>query len=245
MASPNPNTRRLVLRAELTHGDVKHVTHTIELSDSLVSVQAEETAYIGDRVNVRFSFPGLIDPFSVETQVVAKQQPTGPGRLGAWTLGFVFYDEKEQKQLQALLSALDAPVAAPSGCRYRVLLVEDNVMTREAFTLAVSKMFGHPDSRVQVDIVGNSDDAWQHLRTKSYDLAIIDQFLPLVNGDRLIAQLRREPSLTALPIVAISIGGPEAKQAALDAGADLFLHKPFVLRDLFVTLQQLAAMRDY
>jgi hypothetical protein len=42
------------------------------------------------------------------------------------------------------------------------------------------------------------------------------------------------------PIVAISVGGSDAREAAISAGADLFLDKPVVLRDLFRTLQVLS-----
>lgn len=234
-------THRLLLRAELSHGNVKLVTHTIEISESLVFVQTEETAYIGDKVHVRFSFPGLIEPFSIETQVIAKQLPAGPGRPGGWTLGFVFYNEDEQQRLRSLLSQIQMPPDFGRSYRYRVLLVEDNFMTREAFALGVAKFFGQPDSGVSVDIVGNGHEAWERLQDETYDLAIIDYFLPLLNGDRLIARLRRDPMLARLPVVAISVGGAKAKQASLDAGADLFLHKPIVLRDLFSTLQQLTA----
>lgn len=238
-------THRLLLRAELTHGNTKHVTHTIEISESLVFVQTEETAYIGDKVHVRFSFPGLVEPFAVETQVIAKQLPAGPGRPGGWTLGFVFYNEEEQQTLRSLLSQIQTPLMNRRAAdHYRVLLVEDNLMTREAFALGVSKFFGRPDSCVSVDIVDNGQEAWNRLKDSSYDLAIIDYFLPILNGDRLIARLRRDPSLARLPVVAISVGGAEAKQASLDAGADLFLHKPVVLRDLFATLQQLTAARN-
>jgi CheY-like chemotaxis protein len=236
-------TYRLLLRAELSHGNTKFVTHTMEISESLVFVQTEETAYIGDKVQVRFSFPGLVEPFSVETQVIAKQLPAGPGRPGGWTLGFVFYSEDEQRRLRSLLSRIDVPDGQPLLSTYRVLLVEDNTMTREAFELAISKFFGNPSSGVTVDIVDNGHDAWQRLLDEPYDLAIIDFFLPALNGDRLIARLRQEPALSRLPVVAISIGGTEVKQASLDAGADLFLHKPIVLRDLFSTLQQLTAVR--
>jgi CheY-like chemotaxis protein len=238
-------THRLLLRAELSHGTAKFVTHTMEISESLVFVQTEETAYIGDKVQVRFSFPGLVEPFSVETQVIAKQLPAGPGRPGGWTLGFVFYSEEEQKRMLSLLSKIEAPPDATLTSTYRVLLVEDNSITREAFELAVAKFFGTPGSGVTVDIVDNGQDAWQRLLDERYDLAIIDYFLPALNGDRLIARLRQEPSLSRLPVVAISIGGTEVKQASLDAGADLFLHKPIVLRDLFATLQQLTAARAH
>nr|WP_045119718.1 response regulator [Haliangium ochraceum] len=215
----------------------------MEISESLVFVQANETAYIGDKVRVRFSFPGLIEPFTLETQVVAKQLAAGPGRPGGWTLGFVFYSDEEQNQLRSLLTRADPTLAKPPQTPYRVLLVEDNDITREAFELAIERNFGAASGSVAVDIVDNGEEAWKRLTSEHYDLAIVDYFLPALNGDRLISRLRQEPALSRLPVVAISVGGSEIKQASLDAGADLFLHKPIVLRDLFATLQRLTAAR--
>lgn len=240
MVADNP-THRLLLRAELVHGNARIVTHTIEISEALAFVQTDETAYIGDKVLVNFSFPGLIEPFVLETQVIARKMATGPGQPGGWTLGFTFYRDNERLQLRELLEHLHPPTGEPSAYSYRVLLVEDNLITREAFSLGANRIFA--DTGVLVDIAESSEAAWDKLQDKSYDLAIVDYFLPMLNGDRLIAKLRNEPTFAQLPIFAISVGGSEAREATLAAGADLFLHKPIVLRDLFHTLKQLASAR--
>ena len=51
--------------------------------------------------------------------------------------------------------------------------------------------------------------------------------------------MRHDATLHAVPVVAISVGGAAARDASLEAGADLFLDKPIVLRDLFTTLARL------
>jgi CheY-like chemotaxis protein len=63
-------------------------------------------------------------------------------------------------------------------------------------------------------------------------------------GSQLIARMRAEPGLSAIPVVAISAGGPDARAEAMAAGADLFLDKPVVLSDLFSTLDTLTARLD-
>jgi CheY-like chemotaxis protein len=75
----------------------------------------------------------------------------------------------------------------------------------------------------------------------TYDLAIVDYYLPELNGAQLVKRMRAEPRLAAVPIVAVSVGGTEARDATLAAGADLFLDKPLVLKDLFATLERLNA----
>lgn len=247
MKMPAQTKHRLLLRAELLRPDSHDeqiVTHTMEISESLAFVQTDEMAYIGDRILVNFSFPGLVSPFSLETQVIAQQLATGPGRPGGWTLGFVFYNKQEQERLRELLSQVQSPSAGLSSFTYRVLLVDDNAMTREAVSYAAEKFFG-ADSPVHVDIAADGQDAWQRLHDAPYDLAIVDYFMPMLNGDQLISQLRREPSLSELPIFAISARGSEAREKSLAAGADVFLQKPLVLHDLFYTLKQLTSARPH
>src|SRR5690606_18706374 len=70
-------------------------------------------------------------------------------------------------------------------------------------------------------------------------LAIVDFFLPGMDGAQLISRIRKEPRLAGLPVVAISIGGDAARDAFLAAGADVFLDKPVVVRDLLATLDRL------
>jgi len=87
----------------------------------------------------------------------------------------------------------------------------------------------------------DAENAWVRLSRDRFDMAIIDHYLPLQSGSQLIARMRADTRLAATPVVAISVGGPEARQEAMEAGADLFLDKPVVMRELFSTLDKLTA----
>jgi CheY-like chemotaxis protein len=50
---------------------------------------------------------------------------------------------------------------------------------------------------------------------------------------------RKELGLSKLPIIAVSGGGTAARNAAIDAGADLFLDKPMRLKQVIETIQRL------
>src|SRR5206468_433035 len=89
------------------------------------------------------------------------------------------------------------------------------------------------DRRRRVDGAADGASAWQMLSDGSYDLAIVDYFLPELDGAQLVQRMKAEPRLATVPVVAVSVGGPTARDATLAAGADLFLDKPLVLRDLF------------
>jgi CheY-like chemotaxis protein len=68
----------------------------------------------------------------------------------------------------------------------------------------------------------------------------VDHYLPVLDGSSLLALVRRQEDLSTLPLVGISVGGIDVRESMLKAGADLFLSKPIVLRDLFSTLERLA-----
>lgn len=234
---------RLMLRAELQHGSARIITHTIEISDRLAFVQTDESAFIGDPVMVKFSFPGLVEPFLLEAQVIARKAAGGPGRPAGWTLGFMFYRSEEQARLRTLLARVHSAHDEPGSYQYRVLFVEDNLLTREAVELGASKLL-NPADMIALDTVASGEHAFDKLMNESYDLAIVDYFLPMLSGGQLIAKLRRQPDLAGLPIFAMSIGGADVRKEALAAGADLFLQKPLVLRDLLGTLKQLMGVRE-
>lgn len=236
-------SRELLLRAELRHGDARVIAHTVELSPSYVSVQTEHRAAIGERVVVGLSFPGLVSPFSVETQVIASKLSLGPGDAGGLTLGFLFYSAAEQNVVTDLIASSDEVGSDALGATYRVLIVEDSQFVRDAFAFGLDRLVPRESSGVSVDLVSDSDDALERLFAQRYDLAIVDYFLPTANGDRLISRLRGNPNLSSLPIFAFSGGGEDVRQASLDAGADLFLHKPVIMRSLFPTLVKLSMIR--
>lgn len=231
--------RELLLRAVLHYRRAKVVAHTVELSSSLVFVQTHCHAQIGERIRLELSFPGLVAPFSLETQVIAHRMQLAPGEPCGLVLGFLFYSERERELLQQLLVA--APTDDSASARYNVLVVEDNDFIRDAFAFGVGRL-ANGTEHLSVDMVSDSHDVWERLANHRYDLAIVDYFLPTDNGDRLITRLRNDSMLASLPIFVFSAGGADVRRAALDAGADMFLQKPVIMRSLFPTIVHLSAL---
>jgi len=121
----------------------------------------------------------------------------------------------------------------------RVLIVDDSWLIRDMFTYGTAKFFERPGA-LAVDHAEDAERAWGKLARSTYDLVIIDYFLPTEDGASLIARLRSDERLSHTPIVAISVGGRDAREATLSAGADVFVDKPLIFRDLFNTLRMLA-----
>jgi CheY-like chemotaxis protein len=125
----------------------------------------------------------------------------------------------------------------------RLLLVEDNLLIRDMFAYGLRKYFSGRGQSVSVDHAEDGRQALDMLRASRYDLAIVDYYLPVMDGAGLVSRVREDPALAALPIVAISIGGAEARAATLAAGADVFVDKPLVLRDIYALLERLTTLR--
>ena len=234
----DPKTRRLLLRAEVTIATEQFVAHTLSISQRGVFIETDHTPRIASDVRLRLSFPRLLAPIELGGQVLSLARSSGPGDPSGIDVEF---DPQDRPRVQQLLASLDAmPSYHPPARRYRVLLVEDNDLIQEMFAYGVERYFRDKSTSVTVDVASDGGQAWAMLREGGYDLAIVDHYLPVLDGSSLLALVRREEELSTLPLVGISVGGSDVREGMLKAGADLFLSKPIVLRDLFFTLERLA-----
>jgi len=103
----------------------------------------------------------------------------------------------------------------------RVLVVEDNELNLKLFC-DLLKAHGHETGAVK-----DGRDAYERAREFEPDLIITDIQLPHVTGLDLIAELRADPKLTGVPIMAVTayagLGDEERIRAA---GASAYVSKP-------------------
>jgi two-component system KDP operon response regulator KdpE len=105
-----------------------------------------------------------------------------------------------------------------------VLIVEDDEAARTAIA-ANLRARGH-----EVDETGDVREALRSWDGRRPDLILLDLGLPDLDGQALILRVRREATT---PIIVISARGREEDRvAALEAGADDYLTKPFGLPEL-------------
>lgn len=223
---------RFILRAELHRDGERTVSYAFDVTRESVFVATEWTAEPGCRIGLRLSFPKLLEPVELDAVVAEQCEPSGPGAPAGLLLRFA-----AAPPLTALLERTDEGGDLALACR--ILLVEDNGFIRDLFEFGMRAFF-EARGAYTVDHAETVEAAWQRLVDASYDVAIVDYYLPLETGAALIERVRRDPRLTSLPIVAVSVGGRDARDACVSAGADVFLDKPLVLRDLFNTLRILA-----
>lgn len=116
----------------------------------------------------------------------------------------------------------------------RVLLVEDE----EDLGLAIKQVL--VNEKYVVDWVTDGAQAWHCLESQwtDYTVAIFDWLLPELSGLELCQRLRsRQNPLPVLMLTAL--GQPENRITGLDAGADDYLVKPFVMEELLARLRAL------
>ena len=70
--------------------------------------------------------------------------------------------------------------------------------------------------------------ALEMLRLEEVDLAFVDLNMPRMDGIELVRSIRADEKLRRLPVILLTTEGrDEDRQAALEAGANLFLTKPY------------------
>ncbi|UAJ73081.1 response regulator transcription factor [Synechocystis sp. PCC 7339] len=116
----------------------------------------------------------------------------------------------------------------------RILLVEDET----DLGLAIKKVL--VSEKYVVDWVTDGSQAWDYLdhQWTEYTLAIVDWLLPGLSGLELCQKLRAQDN--PLPVLMLTaLGEPENRVEGLDAGADDYLTKPFVMAELLARLRAL------
>jgi uncharacterized protein (TIGR02266 family) len=212
---------------------------TENLSSGGTFVTTNRPLEIGTKVQLVLSFPGLLEPISIEG-VVRWHRADGPeGDRGC---GIEFVPGPARTELEAVIERVRQRDPNTVSRTFRVLVVEDN---RHVAALIQEGLRGSSRRDFNSNVAftfRNAEDgraAVEILRQEKFDALIIDVYLPIVDGPKVIQQARTELGLSELPIIAVSAGGDAARRSALDAGANIFLDKPMRLRQVIDTIQRL------
>ncbi|WP_223649316.1 response regulator transcription factor [Hymenobacter psoromatis] len=115
-----------------------------------------------------------------------------------------------------------------------VLLVDDEP------TIVMSLEFLMRKNGYQVGIARNGTEALAALDRTAYDLVLLDVMMPDVDGYQVCRQLRQRPDRAATKVIFLSAKSqPADVQKGYDAGADLYMPKPFSTRQLMQKVREL------
>ncbi len=84
----------------------------------------------------------------------------------------------------------------------------------------------NPNTAVTIET--DSSLAYDKITEQKPDVLIVDLWMPAVSGDQLIRRIRSTPALANIFILCIS-ASKDGNDVAMDAGANLFMPKPFDL----------------
>jgi DNA-binding response OmpR family regulator len=114
----------------------------------------------------------------------------------------------------------------------RVLVVEDNKKTAVFISKALKS------EGFAVNVLANGDDALSTIVSTPFDAVVLDIMLPGRDGLSVLKQLRAQGN--RIPVLLLSARGEVNERVeGLNAGADDYLAKPFVLEELIARVRAL------
>ncbi|MBC9251421.1 hypothetical protein A9179_14210 [Pseudomonas alcaligenes] len=148
------------------------------------------------------------------------------------TFSFTARLQRAHAPLRAELPA-DAILSQSQVLSGHVLLVEDNELNQQVASELLQAM------GCRVEIANNGREALERLAQQSYDLVFMDMQMPVLDGLGATRELRRNPRLAALPVVAMTANAMrEDREACQAAGMNDFISKPFEPQTLHGVLQR-------
>lgn len=121
----------------------------------------------------------------------------------------------------------------------KILLVEDEP---NVSTFIRKGLEEHEYSVVQAF---DGEQGWALARKETFDLVIMDIFLPKMTGLEILKKLR-ESERNGVPVLMLTaLGTTDDVVKGLETGADDYLTKPFKLKELLARIQALLRRKDH
>jgi CheY-like chemotaxis protein len=144
---------------------------------------------------------------------------------------------REVAPSSATAQTASAPAAPLALAGLRILAVDDNAINLRMIERALSNL------GATVSLAVDGEAALRQLREQpdAVDAVLMDIQMPVMDGLAATREIRRDPRLAALPVIALTAGVlPEEREAASAAGMNDFLTKPLSLADMTSTLLRFA-----
>ena len=149
--------------------------------------------------------------------------------------------EEGSEQLPAMLFPKKYSLCAPTRTKHSagknsILLVDNNDDTLCLLTDLLQGTYN-------IDAVTTSESAIERLHSGKYDLLMAKTNMPIVDGVELTEMVKADAAISHIPCVLLASANKGAeRQAAMEAGADLYVSKPLDLDEL---MKEIAGLMQY
>ncbi len=232
----------LTLKVEYADAGELVSDYTENISRGGTFILTDRVVDEGTPIKLVLSFPGLLEALPVSG--VVKWVRREPGQEQGIGIEFDMSSADASARLDSFVLRVAQGDPGLVAKTLTVLVVEDNPHVAE---LIKDGLLGGSrrelDGKIAFRFENATDgrQALELLRSKPFDVLIIDIYLPVLDGTAVITQTRADERTRDLPIIAVSASG-EAREAAIAAGADFFLEKPMRLAEILATMRRLARL---
>ncbi|GAA0756179.1 response regulator [Ideonella azotifigens] len=113
----------------------------------------------------------------------------------------------------------------------RILLVEDNLINREVAVELLGR------AGIVVSVAGDGAQALERLQREPFDGVLMDCQMPVMDGYTATRELRRDPRLKDLPVIAMTANAMVGdREKVLAAGMNDHIAKPIKVNEMFATI---------
>jgi signal transduction histidine kinase/ActR/RegA family two-component response regulator len=113
-----------------------------------------------------------------------------------------------------------------------LLVVDDNQTNRELMAGIFEK------THHKVHFATNGQEALACLAKTQLDIVLLDIRMPVMDGRTTLAEIRKQASLTSLPVIAVTASSKAGEEPELQRQFSGYIRKPFSRRTLFLALEQ-------
>lgn len=118
----------------------------------------------------------------------------------------------------------------------KILIVEDEKDMQDIYR----EMFEN-QTKYEIDIETGSMPALRKLALKNYDMIILDIVMEPIAGDSFFIYLRSDAKTAAIPVLVVSVLGPDIMEKLRRVDHAHYLQKPISREQLFETLDNIIA----
>lgn len=175
----------------------------------------------------------LIEMHGSEIKLVSK-----PGKGSTFSFS-IKYSIATQVSSKADAQTNDNEEILSGGQSINVLLVEDNLANQKV-AVSYFKHWG-----LKYTIANNGAEALEFLKSTQFDIALVDLFMPVLDGFETIQRIRKMRKLKKFPLIALTASAETSlMQKALADGANKCLTKPFNAKELKSTIFELVTQKE-